>query len=67
MLMKNHKLSNADQKEIGKLFNLFEGPFIITKIIGENILAIISPATNKEELLNMTEARLYNKASGTTE
>lgn len=45
--MKNHKLSNINQKEIKKLFNLFEGSFTITNIIGENTLSIINPTTKK--------------------
>ena len=33
VLIKNHQLSNAEHGEIKKLFNLFNGPYEIIKII----------------------------------
>lgn len=60
ILSKNHHLSNAGNNEIKKLFNLFEGPFTITKVISNSTLAIINPQSGKEELINVAEVRPYH-------
>ncbi|KAL4089095.1 hypothetical protein QTP88_024167 [Uroleucon formosanum] len=60
ILSMNHHLSNAGNNEIKKLFNLYEGPFTITKIISDSTLAIINPRSGKEELINVAEVRPYH-------
>lgn len=63
VLIKNHQLSNADQKEIKKLFNLFEGPYQIKKLIGDTTLVVVNLENNKEELVNTKEVRPYYRAT----
>lgn len=60
ILIKNHHLSNAGNNEIKKLFNLFEGPFTITKVISSSTVAIINPKSGKKELINVAEVRPYH-------
>uniref|UniRef100_A0A2S2NBD6 RNA-directed DNA polymerase n=1 Tax=Schizaphis graminum TaxID=13262 RepID=A0A2S2NBD6_SCHGA len=62
ILVRNHQLSNAGNSEIKKLFSIFEGPFIITKIISENTLAITQGQSKKETLINVAEVRPYFEA-----
>lgn len=64
ILIKNHRISSTENKEIKKLFNLFEGPFRIKKLIGETTLVITGLNDNEEELINVTEARPYHRATG---
>jgi len=59
VLTKTHDLSNAPNKEIKKLFHIFDGPHVITKVISSNTVAIINSKTNKEELVNVVEIRPY--------
>lgn len=59
ILTKNHHLSNAEAHEIKKLFSLFEGPFVIKKVISDTTLAIFNDKTCKEELVNVAEVRPY--------
>lgn len=59
ILIKTHDQSNALNKEIKKLFNVFNGPFEITKIISNNTLAVKDIITGKEELVNVVETRPY--------
>lgn len=59
VLIRNHDLSNAHNKEIKKLFHIFNGPFIITRIVGKNTLAIKDTSTQREELINVSEVRPY--------
>jgi len=59
ILIKNHKLSNSVDSEIKKLFNIYEGPYRINKIISETTIAIWNEETNKEELINKDEIRSY--------
>ncbi|CAH1723231.1 unnamed protein product [Aphis gossypii] len=59
ILIRNHQLSNAEHGEIKKLFNLFNGPYEITKIISQNTLVIRNPITKKEQLTNIAEVRPY--------
>jgi len=40
VLIRNHQLLNAEHGEIKKLFNLFNGPYEIIKIISQNTLVI---------------------------
>lgn len=47
VLIKNHHLSNAENNEIKKLFNIFEGPYTIIKVISENTLTVIHPHQKK--------------------
>jgi len=60
VLIKNHHLSNAENNEIKKLFNIFEGPYTITKVISENTLAVMHPTSKKELLINVAEVRPYH-------
>lgn len=62
ILVRNHQLSNAGNSEIKKLFSIFEGPFIITKIISENTLAITQGQSKKKTLINVAEVRPYFEA-----
>uniref|UniRef100_A0A2S2NTZ7 Pro-Pol polyprotein n=1 Tax=Schizaphis graminum TaxID=13262 RepID=A0A2S2NTZ7_SCHGA len=59
VLVRNHHLTNLHNREIRKLFNLFEGPFIIHKVISNKTLVIINQKTNKEELISVAEVRPY--------
>ncbi|KAF0721413.1 Retrotransposable element Tf2 protein type 2 [Aphis craccivora] len=59
VLIKNHHLSNTENNEIKKLFNIFEGPYTITKVISENTLAIRHHTSKKELLINVAEVRPY--------
>jgi len=59
VLIKNHYMSSAEKTVIKKLFNLFEGPFIVKKIIGNSTLVIVNENTQKEEIINITEVRPY--------
>lgn len=58
VLIKNHSLSNTENKEIKKLFNIFDGPYTITKIISENTI-VIRKNKDKEEIVNTAEVRPY--------
>jgi len=59
VLIKNHHLSNAGKNEIKKLFNIFQGPYTINKVVSENTLAIMDPIQQKEFLINVSEVRPY--------
>jgi len=59
VLIKNHQLSNTNNNEIKKLFNVFEGPYIITKMISGNTLAIRHEQSGKEMLINVAEVHPY--------
>lgn len=45
VLIKNHRLSNNDDCEIKKLFNVYEGPYYITKIISDTTIAVRNDET----------------------
>jgi len=62
VLIRNHHLSNAMNCEIKKLFNVFEGPYIITKVISKNTIAIKQKRSEKETLINVAEVRPYFRA-----
>lgn len=47
VLIKNHQLSNAEHGDIKKLFNLFNGPYEIIKVISQNTLVIQDPTTKR--------------------
>lgn len=50
--MKTHRLSNSEDSEIKKLFNVYEGLYHITKIISETTIADRNHETGTEELVN---------------
>lgn len=59
VLIKNHDLSNAQNKEIKKLFHIFNGPVIVTRIVSQNTLAVRNIDSEREELVNVSEVRPY--------
>lgn len=59
VLVRDHHLSNTDNKEIKKLFHMYNGPFIITKVISKNTLAVKNIHSGREELINVSEVRPY--------
>lgn len=59
ILVRNHHLSNAEHKEIKKLFNLFEGPFQILRIVSENTLVVAYKENDKELVVNVADVRPY--------
>lgn len=59
VLIKNHHLSNAQNNEIKKLFNIFEGPYIVSKVISDNTVSITNPTSKKETLINVAEICPY--------
>ena len=44
VLLKVPDLSNASQKVISKFFNIYEGPYKITRLIGKNAFEITNPS-----------------------
>jgi len=63
ILIRNHQLSNAEHGEIKKLFNLYNGPYEIVKVISHNTLVIRNPVTNKQQLTNVAEIRPYYQSN----
>lgn len=59
VLTRNHMLSNASEKEIRKLFNIYSGPYIITKIVSDNTIIIQNPETRDTEIINISNVRPY--------
>lgn len=59
MLVKNHRLSNSDDCEIKKLFNVYNGLYYITKIISETTIAVRNDETGNEELINRDLVRSF--------
>jgi len=59
VLIRDHHLSNTYNKEIKKLFHIYNGPFIITKIVGKNMMAVRNIDSEREELINVSEVRPY--------
>lgn len=62
VLIRNHHLSNSTNNEIKKLFNIFEGPYIITRVVSNNTIAVRQTDSGKVMLINVTEVRPYFKA-----
>lgn len=60
VLIRNHNLSNANNREIKKLFNLYEGPYKIIKVISNNALMIQDPITGTQQIINVSEVRPYH-------
>lgn len=59
VLVRKHQLSNAEHKEIKKLFNIYEGPMVILKIINESTVIISNPRTKKTTTVSTVELRPY--------
>lgn len=59
ILVKNHKLSNSEENEIKKLFNIYEGPYCISKIINNTTVVIQNLDTGNEEVISRDHIRPY--------
>lgn len=59
VLIRNHKQSNGPDGEIRKLFHLYIGPYIITKLIGESTIAVECIKTREADIVNMANVRPY--------
>ncbi|XP_018915299.2 retrovirus-related Pol polyprotein from transposon gypsy [Bemisia tabaci] len=47
VLLKTHHLSNAFYGEIKKFFRLYDGPYIITRVVGSNAFELKDPKTDE--------------------
>lgn len=62
VLVKTSHLSSALKKERHKFFEIYEGPFIISKIVGPNAYLLVNPQNGEEcEKFNSYRLRPYNE------
>ena len=61
VLLRVSHLSNALDRMIKKFFHLFEGPYMIIRVIGENAFVLVDPRDNKREIgtYNRSNLRKY--------
>lgn len=59
VLVRKHQLSSAEHGEIHKLFNLFEGPMKIQKVLNDSTVVVLNPRTRREIMVNTVELRPY--------
>lgn len=57
ILIKNHRLSNAQDAEIKKLISVYEEPFVIAEVIGDNAVKVY--IGRKYQIVNIAEVRPY--------
>lgn len=59
VLVKSHHLSNALYGEVKKFFRLYEGPFVISRLVGNKAFELTDPVTNTcKGVYNLDHLRL---------
>jgi hypothetical protein len=47
VLVKSHRLSSADNKQISKFFKIYEGPYRVVKVVGPNAYLLATVDSNQ--------------------